>query len=216
MFGTVIASLNEGFLVTLALFCVTLLGALPLGLIISFGSMSKFPPLSGFCRVLVWIFRGSPLLLQLSIIFYVPGQLGHNIWAFSNGRFWAAAVAFIINYACYFSEIYRGGIQSIPRGQTEAGLVLGMTKSQIFFKVKLAQLIRRIVPPMSNEIITLVKDTSLANTIALTEVIWAGDRFMKKGLVWPLFFTAVYYLVFNGVLTLLFGWVEKKLSYYRV
>ncbi|HIR49775.1 MAG TPA: amino acid ABC transporter permease [Candidatus Avoscillospira avicola] len=216
MFGTVIASLNEGFLVTLALFCVTLLGALPLGLIISFGSMSKFPPLSGFCRVLVWIFRGSPLLLQLSIIFYVPGQLGHNIWAFSNGRFWAAAVAFIINYACYFSEIYRGGIQSIPRGQTEAGLVLGMTKSQIFFKVKLAQLIRRIVPPMSNEIITLVKDTSLANTIALTEVIWAGDRFMKKGLVWPLFFTGVYYLVFNGVLTLLFGWVEKKLSYYRV
>ena len=216
MFGTVIASLNEGFLVTLALFCVTLLGALPLGLIISFGSMSKFPPLSGFCRVLVWIFRGSPLLLQLSISFYVPGQLGHNIWAFSNGRFWAAAVAFIINYACYFSEIYRGGIQSIPRGQTEAGLVLGMTKSQIFFKVKLAQLIRRIVPPMSNEIITLVKDTSLANTIALTEVIWAGDRFMKKGLVWPLFFTGVYYLVFNGVLTLLFGWVEKKLSYYRV
>ena len=216
MFGNVIASLNEGFLVTLALFCVTLLGALPLGLIISFGSMSKFPPLSGFCRVLVWIFRGSPLLLQLSIIFYVPGQLGHNIWAFSNGRFWAAAVAFIINYACYFSEIYRGGIQSIPRGQTEAGLVLGMTKSQIFFKVKLAQLIRRIVPPMSNEIITLVKDTSLANTIALTEVIWAGDRFMKKGLVWPLFFTGVYYLVFNGVLTLLFGWVEKKLSYYRV
>ena len=217
MFGTVIASLNEGFLVTLALFCVTLLGALPLGLIISFGSMSKFPPLSGFCRVLVWIFRGSPLLLQLSIIFYVPGQLGHNIWAFSNGRFWAAAVAFIINYACYFSEIYRGGIQSIPRGQTEAGLVLGMTKSQIFFKVKLAQLVRRIVPPMSNEIITLVKDTSLANTIALAEVIWAGDRFMRsKGLVWPLFFTGVYYLVFNGVLTIFFGWVEKKLSYYRV
>ncbi len=217
MFGTVIASLNEGFLVTLALFCVTLVGALPLGLVISFGSMSKFPPLSGFCRILVWIFRGSPLLLQLSIIFYVPGQLGHNIWAFANGRFWAAAAAFIINYACYFSEIYRGGIQSIPRGQTEAGLVLGMTKSQIFFKVKLAQLIRRIVPPMSNEIITLVKDTSLANTIALAEVIWAGDRFMKsKGLVWPLFFTGVYYLVFNGVLTLLFGWVEKKLSYYRV
>ena len=217
MFGTVIASLNEGFMVTLALFCVTLVGALPLGLIISFGSMSKFPPLSGFCRILVWIFRGSPLLLQLSIIFYVPGQLGHNICAFTNGRFWAAAAAFIINYACYFSEIYRGGIQSIPRGQTEAGLVLGMTKSQIFFKVKLAQLVRRIVPPMSNEIITLVKDTSLANTIALAEVIWAGDRFMRsKGLVWPLFFTGVYYLVFNGVLTIFFGWVEKKLSYYRV
>ena len=156
-------------------------------------------------------------LKKKSIIFYVPGQLGHNIWAFTNGRFWAAAAAFIINYACYFSEIYRGGIQSIPRGQTEAGLVLGMTKSQIFFKVKLAQLVRRIVPPMSNEIITLVKDTSLANTIALAEVIWAGDRFMRsKGLVWPLFFTGVYYLVFNGVLTIFFGWVEKKLSYYRV
>ena len=150
------------------------------------------------------------------IIFYVPGKLGHNIWGFQNGRFWAAAAAFIINYACYFSEIYRGGIESIPRGQTEAGLVLGMTKGQIFFKVKLMQLVRRIVPPMSNEIITLVKDTSLANIIALTEVIWAGDRFMKKGLVWPLFFTGVYYLAFNGVLTIFFGWVEKKLSYYRV
>ena len=216
MLGTVIASLNEGFLVTLALFGVTLVGALPLGLIISFGSMSKFPPLKGFCRVLVWIFRGSPLLLQLIIIFYVPGKLGHNIWGFENGRFWAAAAAFIINYACYFSEIYRGGIESIPRGQTEAGLVLGMTKTQIFFKVKLMQLIRRIVPPMSNEIITLVKDTSLANTIALTEVIWAGDRFMKKGLVWPLFFTGIYYLAFNGVLTIFFGLVEKKLGYYRV
>ena len=220
MFGTVIASLNEGFLVTLALFCVTLLGALPLGLIISFGSMSKFPPLSGFCRVLVWIFRGSPLLLQLSIIFYVPGQLGHNIWAFSNGRFWAAAVAFIINYACYFSEIYRGGIQGVPVGQQEAGQVLGMTKSQIFFHVTLLQMVKRIVPPMSNEIITLVKDTSLARIISMQEIIWAGYAFIKgshgySGLVWPLFFTGVYYLIFNGVLTLLFGWVEKKLSYFR-
>ena len=220
MFGTVIASLNEGFLVTLALFCVTLLGALPLGLIISFGSMSKFPPLSGFCRVLVWIFRGSPLLLQLSIIFYVPGQLGHNIWAFSNGRFWAAAVAFIINYACYFSEIYRGGIQGVPVGQQEAGQVLGMTKSQIFFHVTLLQMVKRIVPPMSNEIITLVKDTSLARIISMQEIIWAGYAFIKgshgySGLVWPLFFTGVYYLIFNGALTLLFGWVEKKLSYFR-
>ena len=216
MLGTVIASLNEGFLVTLALFGVTLVGALPLGLIISFGSMSKFPPLKGFCRVLVWIFRGSPLLLQLIIIFYVPGKLGHNIWGFENGRFLGGGRGVYHQLRLLFSEIYRGGIESIPRGQTEAGLVLGMTKTQIFFKVKLMQLIRRIVPPMSNEIITLVKDTSLANTIALTEVIWAGDRFMKKGLVWPLFFTGIYYLAFNGVLTIFFGWVEKKLGYYRV
>ena len=219
MLGTVIASLNEGFLVTLALFGVTLVGALPLGLIISFGSMSKFPPLKGFCRVLVWIFRGSPLLLQLIIIFYVPGKLGHNIWGFENGRFWAAAAAFIINYACYFSEIYRGGIQGVPVGQQEAGQVLGMTKGQIFRHVTLLQMVKRIVPPMSNEIITLVKDTSIARIISMQEIIWAGYAFLKgshsySGLLWPLFFTGVYYLLFNGVLTLLFGWVEKKLSYF--
>ena len=179
--------------------------------------MSSFKPLKYLTRFVVWVFRGSPLLLQLMIVFYIPGELGYQIWSFGNGRFCAAAVAFVLNYACYFSEIYRGGIESIPVGQDEAGLVLGMTRSQIFFKVKLAQLIRRIVPPMSNEIITLVKDTSLANTIALAEVIWAGRRFMKSdGLVWPLFFTGVYYLTFSGVLTLFFGWLEKKLSYYRV
>ena len=226
MFPTVISALNEGFLVTFALFLVTLVGALPLGLLVSFGSMNKWTirvrghrlrPVRMVFRFVVWLFRGSPLLLQLMIIFYVPGKLGVNPWSFENGRFWAAAVAFILNYACYFSEIYRGGIESIPRGQDEAGLVQGMTKSQIFFKVKLAQLIRRIVPPMSNEIITLVKDTSLANTIALAEVIWAGRRFMKSdGLVWPLFFTGVYYLIFSGALTMFFGWVEKKLSYYKV
>ena len=226
MFTTVISALNEGFLTTFALFLVTLVGALPLGLLVSFGSMNKltirvgkykFRPIQALFRFIVWLFRGSPLLLQLMIIFYIPGELGYQVWSFSNGRFWAAAVAFILNYACYFSEIYRGGIEAIPRGQDEAGLVLGMTKSQIFFKVKLAQLIRRIVPPMSNEIITLVKDTSLANTIALAEVIWAGRRFMKSdGLVWPLFFTGVYYLLFSGILTVFFGWVEKKLSFYKV
>lgn len=217
MFLTVISSLNKGFAVTLSLFFVTLIGALPLGLILSFGSMSRLKPLQYLTRTLVWIFRGSPLLLQLMIIFYVPGKLGLEIWGFPNGRFCAAAAAFVINYACYFSEIFRGGIQTIPKGQDEAGLVLGMTKSQIFFQVKLMQLVRRIMPPISNEVITLVKDTALANTISLAELIWAGERFMKSdGLVWPLFFTIVYYLAFSGILTVFFGWLEKKLSYYKV
>lgn len=217
MFATVISSLNEGFLVTLELFFVTLIGSLPLGLLISFGSMSKFKPLQYLTRTIVWIFRGSPLLLQLMIIFFVPGKLGYHIWSFPNGRFWAAAIAFIINYACYFSEIFRGGIQTIPKGQDEAGLVLGMTKWQIFFKIKLMQLVRRVVPPISNEVITLVKDTALANTISLAELIWAGERFIKsEGLVWPLFFTIIYYLAFSGILTVFFSWLEKKLSYYKV
>ena len=215
----VFQALNVGFLQTLKLFAITLVGALPLGLVIAFGSMSRFRPLSIVTRFFVWIIRGTPLMIQLLIIFYFPSMaLGQPIWGSGeNGRFAASAVAFIINYACYFSEIYRGGIESIPRGQDEAGLVLGMTKRQIFFKVKFMQLVRRIVPPMSNEIITLVKDTSLANSIALAEVIWAGKKFMKSdGLVWPLFFTILYYLAFTGLLTLLFGWVEKKLSYYSV
>lgn len=217
MFSTVLSALNEGFLVTLQLFLLTLLGSIALGLLVCFGSMSTFPPLRLITRFVVWVFRGSPLLLQLMIIFYIPGELGWQIWSFQNGRFWAAVAAFVLNYACYFSEIYRGGIASIPQGQDEAGLVLGMTKRQIFFLVKFAQLIRRIVPPMANEIITLVKDTSLANTIALTEVIWAGRRFMKSdGLIWPLFFTGVYYLAFSGILTLLLGRLEKKLSFYHV
>lgn len=216
-FPIVVQALNTGFLQTLKLFFVTLLGAIPLGLIISFGTMSRFKPLSYFAKIIVWIVRGTPLMIQLLIIYFMPGLLGNNIWGGGeSGRFLAASVAFIFNYSCYFSEIYRGGIQGVPKGQEEAGLVLGMTKSQIFFKITLLQMIKRIVPPMSNEIITLVKDTSLANTIALTEVIWAGDRFMKKGLVWPLFFTGIYYLAFNGVLTIFFGWVEKKLGYYRV
>ncbi len=218
----VLNSLNIGFLQTLKLFCVTLLGAVPLGLVIAFGSMTRFKPVSAFTRVVVWIVRGSPLMIQLLIIYYFPGLVLNNpIWGGGeSGRFTAAAVAFIFNYACYFSEIYRGGIQSIPMGQEEAGRVLGMTKSQIFFRVKLLQVIKAIVPPMSNEIITLVKDTSLARIIALQEIIWAGQSFMKgsqgiSGAIWPLFFTAVYYLIWNGLMTLLLGWAEKKLNYYQ-
>ena len=219
----VLSALNEGFLQTLRLFAVTLIGALPIGLIISFGSMSRFTPLRAVTKLVVWVIRGTPLMLQLMIIFYIPGYVlsGGNPWPGGEvGRFMACATAFIINYSCYFSEIYRGGIQSVPVGQQEAGLVLGMTKRQIFFKVTLLQMIKRIVPPMSNEIITLVKDTSLARIISLQEVIWAGYSFLKgshgsSGLIWPLFFTGVYYLVFNGILTLFFGWLEKKLDYFR-
>lgn len=219
----VFSSLNEGFVQTLKLFLITLLGAIPLGLIISFGSMSRLRVISIPVRVIVWIVRGSPLMLQLLIIFYMPGMLfGNNIWGGNEiGRFWASAVAFILNYACYFSEIFRGGIQGVPLGQHEAGQVLGLSKSQIFFKVTLLQMVKRIVPPMSNEIITLVKDTSLARIIALQEIIWAGQAFMKSshgihGIIWPLFTTGIYYLAFSGLLTLLFGWVEKKLDYFKV
>ena len=221
-FPIVVRSLNIGFLQTMKLFFVTLIGALPLGLLIAFGSMSKAKPVSVLTRIFVWIVRGSPLMIQLLIIFYFPGIVLHKtIWGGGEaGRFAAASTAFIINYACYFSEIYRGGIQSVPVGQEEAGLVLGMTKGQIFFRVTLLQMIKRIVPPMSNEIITLVKDTSIARTISLQEVIWAGYAFLKgshgySGLAWPLFFTGVYYLVFNGVLTLLFGALERKLDYFK-
>ena len=222
-FPIVFESLNMGFLQTVKLFFVTLVGALPLGLIISFGSMSKFKPLSGLVKIIVWIFRGSPLMIQMLIIYYMPGLVfGTPIWGGGeDGRFTAAAVAFILNYACYFSEIYRGGIEGVPVGQQEAGMVLGMTKSEIFFKVTLLQMIKRIVPPMSNEIITLVKDTSLARIIALKEIIWAGQAFLKgshgiSGQIWPLFFTGVYYLLFCGILTLLFGKLEKKLDYFKV
>ena len=218
----VIAALNAGFIQTLRLFFVTLIGSIPLGLVICFGTMSRFSPLSYLSKLVVWVIRGTPLMIQLLIIYYFPGLvLGKPIWGGGeSGRFLAAAVSFIFNYACYFSEIYRGGIQSVPIGQEEAGLVLGMTRRQIFFKVKLLQMIKRIVPPMSNEIITLVKDTSLARIIALQEIIWAGQAFMKgsqgiSGAIWPLFFTAFYYLIFSGLLTVLLGRLEKKLDYFR-
>lgn len=200
----VFEALNVGFMQTLKLFFVTLIGALPLGLVIAFGSMTRFLPVRWFSRTLVWIIRGTPLMIQLLIIYYFPGLVfGKSIWGGGeSGRFLAASVSFVLNYACYFSEIYRGGIQSVPRGQQEAGLVLGMTKSQIFFRVTLLQMIKRIVPPISNEIITLVKDTSLARIIALQEIIWAGQAFLKgsqgiSGAIWPLFFTAFYYLAFS-------------------
>ena len=220
-FLTVAAALNTGFIKTLQLFFVTLIGALPLGLIISFGSMSRFTPLRFITKLMVWIIRGTPLILQIIIIYYVPGLMKLFTWGGGEtGRFTAVSAAFIINYAFYFSEIYRGGIQGVPVGQQEAGEVLGMTDSQIFFKIKLLQMIKRIVPPMSNEVITLVKDTSLARVIALQEVIWMGESFMKgnqgyAGLIWPLFFTAVYYLAFSGIVTVLLGMVEKKLEYFR-
>ena len=218
MFQTVLKTLFEGFATTMQIFSVTLLGAIPLGLIIAFGSMSKFLPIKALVKTIVWVIRGTPLMLQLLVIYYGPGLLfDNNIWGGGNGgRMSAVLTAFIINYACYFSEIYRGGIESIAKGQTEAGLVLGMTKSQIFFKVILLQVIKRIVPPMSNEIITLVKDTSLARIIAVYELIWSGQTFIKgAAIIWPLFFTGVFYLAFSGVLTILFGLIEKKLSFFN-
>ena len=224
MLATVLGALTEGFFKSLALFAVTLAGAIPLGMVVSLGSMSGFMPLRWLSRTVVWIIRGTPLMLQLIIIFYIPGQIlpGGSPWPFGeSGRFLASAIAFIINYACYFSEIFRGGIQGVPLGQQEAGQVLGMTRGQIFFRVKLLQVIKRIVPPMSNEIITLVKDTSIARIIAYEELIKAGYDFLKgshgySGLLWPLFFTGVYYLAFNGLLTVLFGRLEKKLDYFKV
>ncbi len=214
MFLPVTLQLLSGFWESMKVFLLTLLFALPLGLVISFGSMSRFRPLRTLTRGFVWIIRGTPLMLQLIIIFYGPGLMFDMPTLLS--RFSATIVAFVINYACYFSEIYRGGIESIPRGQYEAGQVLGMTKSQIFFKVVLLQVIKRIMAPMSNEIITLVKDTSLARIIGIYEIIWAGESFIKSnGLIWPLFYTGAFYLIFNGLLTILFGKLEKKLDYFR-
>ena len=218
MFWTVTQSLISGLGTATQLFALTLLFGLPLGLVIAFGSMSKWRPLKAVVDVIVWIIRGTPLMLQLIIIYYGPGLwLDSNIWGGgSSGRMTACVIAFVINYSCYFSVIYRGGIQGVPVGQREAAEVLGFTKSQIFFKVTLLQMIKRIVPPMSNEIITLVKDTSLANTIGVVEVIRAGETFRTNGgLVWPFFYTAVFYLVFVGVLTILFNRLEKKLDYFR-
>ena len=208
-----IVALCEGFVENIQLFWMTLLLAIPLGLVISFGSMRRFTPLRCLTRVFVWVIRGTPLMLQLMVVLYAPGLL---FGIPMSNRVLAAVIAFVINYAAYFSEIYRGGIESIPRGQYEAGQVLGMTKPQIFFKVVLMQVVKRIVPPMGNEVITLVKDTSLARVIGVMEILMKADTFTKKGLIWPLFASALFFMAFNGILTLFFGWLEKKLDYYRV
>ena len=207
--------LLEGFETTCLLFLLTLVFALPLGLIISFGSMAKFKPLAWLCRTVVWIIRGTPLMLQIFVVYYAPG-IG-SLFIGDTGRFTAALTAFVINYACYFSEIYRGGIESIPRGQYEAAQVLGMTKLETFFKVIFMQVIKRILAPMSNEIITLVKDTSLARVIAVAEIFLVTQtELLSKALIWPLFYIAVFFLLFVGILTVLFHFLEKKLSYYRI
>lgn len=232
MFWQVTLSLLEGFGMTLTIFALTLLFAIPLGLVIAFGSMSRLGfvircaaktpdsmpklipiyPIALLCKFLVWVIRGTPLMLQLIVIYYGPGLLGGQLLP----RFTAVMVAFVVNYACYFSEIFRGGIESIPRGQYEAGQVLGMTKTQTFFHVVLLQVVKRVVPPMGNEIITLVKDTSLARVIAVYEIIWSAQAYIKlHGLLWPLLYTAVFYLLFSGLLTLLFGYIEKKLDYFK-
>lgn len=230
MFIEVSLKLWEGFLVTLQIFGMTLLFSLPLGLVLSFGSMSRFAPLRWLVKLFVWIIRGTPLMLQLIVVYFGPGLLATSLarggydniivdiaeYLNSFSPLTATILAFSINYACYFSEIYRGGIESIPKGQYEAGQVLGMTRGQIFFRVVLLQVVKRILPPMANEVITLVKDTSLARIITCYEVIWAGQKFIKsEGIIWPLFYTGAFYLLFSGLLTLLFGYIEKKLSYFK-
>ncbi len=211
-FWDVTVQLMAGFRETLVIFVLTLAMSLPLGLVVAFGSMSRFWPLRKLTRVFVWVIRGTPLMLQLFVVFYVPGLVFGTPM---SSRMSAVLVAFVINYAAYFSEIYRGGIESISHGQYEAGYVLGMTRRQAFFKVVLFQVIKRIMPPISNEVITLVKDTSLARVIAVAEIIMVAERFTAKGLIWPLFYTGLFFLMFSGLLTLLFGFIEKKLDYYR-
>ena len=207
------AQLLGGFKYTLLIFFLTLVAAIPLGLPIALGSMSRFKPLRWISRAFVWVIRGTPLMLQIMVVFYVPVLVFGPPF---RSRIIAVIIAFLINYAAYFSEIYRGGIESIPVGQYEAGQVLGLTKTQTFFKVVLFQVVKRIMAPMSNEVITLVKDTSLANVIAVGELIMSAQNIVKVyAIIWPLFYTAIFYLIFCGVLTLLFNALEKKLNYYR-
>lgn len=227
-FGQVTLYLLDGFKLTCLIFLLTLVFSLPLGIFISLCSMSRFKPLAFLTKVIIWIVRGIPLMLQIFVIYYVPGFLDNNIFAkvdtyfflqygWENmGRFIAVIVAFSLNYACYFSEIFRGGIQSIPKGQNEAAQVLGMTKSQAFFHVTLPQVFKRILPPMSNEVITLVKDTALSRVILVSELIMQAERLMASALIWPLFYSGLFYLIFVGVLTLIFNYIEKKLSYYKL
>ena len=209
---TQISSLFEGFSLNCFIFVITLLAAIPLGLVITFGSMSKFKPLSWLTKLFVWIIRGTPLMLQIFVVLYAPGLL----FDFPiRQRMMAVLIAFVINYAAYFSEIYRGGIESIPKGQYEAGQVLGMTKAQVFFKVVLLQVVKRIIPPMGNEVLTLVKDTSLARIVGVAEIIMCAERFTKEGLIWPLFSTGLFFLGMCGILTVILNFIEKKLDYYK-
>lgn len=214
-FGVINVELLKGFLENIELFLITLLFALPLGLIIAFGSMAKFKPVKAVTKAIVWVIRGTPLMLQLFVVFYGPGILFDWQIPGNNPRMTAAAIAFVINYACYFSEIYRGGIESIPKGQYEAGQVLGMTKTQTFFKVVLLQVIKNIVPPMSNEFMTLIKDTALARVISVIDIIMVAGSYSARGVIWPLFYTAVFFLVFCGLMTIVFGRIEKKLDYFH-
>ena len=226
-FVKITLELLNGFLSSIFLFLFTLILALPLGLLFSFGTMSKIKPLKYFIKFIIWILRGTPLLLQIFVIFYVPGLLFNFQWPEINTswdwfnqmfstRFLAALVAFVINYAAYFSEIFRGGIQSISKGQYEAGVVLGMKKKDVFFKVILLQVIKRIIPPMSNEIITLVKDTALANVIAVTELMYHARLQLLNGLIWPIFYAGLFYLIFNGLVSLSLSKIEKKLDFFQV
>ena len=228
-FVSITSGLADGFVTTLLLFGLTLLFSLPLGLLISFCTMSKFGPLRVLFKVIVWVLRGTPLMLQIFVIFYVPGLItnGQFVWPTMNTgwawfdttvttRFLAALVAFSINYAAYFSEIFRAGIQSVSAGQMEAGQVLGMTKSQIFFKVILLQVVKRIIPPLSNETITLVKDTALANTIGVIDLMYKASESLLDGFIWVVFYAGLFYLVFTGLLTVIFGKIEKKLQYFKV
>ncbi len=213
-FLQVTRELLSGFGVTCLLFILTLVLALPLGLVVCFGSMSRFKPLRWLFRTIVWIIRGTPLILQIIVVFYVPGLL---FKVPLSSRFLAMTIAFVINYACYFSEIYRGGIESIPKGQYEAGQVLGMNKTQIFFRIILPQVFKRILAPMSNEVITLVKDTSLARVISVVEITKISQQLANNyAIIWPLFYAGAFYLIFNGLLTVLFRYLEKKLSYYKI
>ena len=225
-FLDIMLELAEGFGNTILLFVVTLLFALPLGLLLAFGSMSKFKPLKWLVKVLVWIVRGTPLMLQILLVSFLPQyvfqvptkQLAAALNISINATmFLFVALAFILNYACYFSEIYRAGIEAIPIGQYEAGQVLGLTKNQIFSKIVLMQVIRRILPPMSNEIITLVKDTSLARVLGVVDLLNAARHAVNPYVILsPFIYATVFYLIFNGALTLLLSWLEKKLSYYKV
>lgn len=222
----ILNELAEGFGNTLLLFAVTLIFAFPLGLLFAFGSMSKFKPLKWLMKTLIWVIRGTPLMLQILLVSFLPQyvfrtptkELAAALNMTINATmFLFVALAFIINYACYFSEIYRAGIEAIPKGQYEAGQVLGLSKNQIFSKIVLMQVVRRILPPMSNEIITLVKDTSLAQVLGVVDLLNAAKHAVNHYVILtPFVYATVFYLIFNGLLTLLLGWAEKKLSYYKV